>query len=174
MDVSVKGEYALRAVFDLAGRGGPDPVKIAEIAARQRIPQKFLELILSQLKQGGFLGSRRGADGGYFPSAPAAEHHRGGHLTPHRWTDFAWAEAAARKLAAGLPFPRALARGGARTLERHRQDDFRRSCQSLEGKERPAGRQLANLARNPDRDTGRHSSGAFCRLRWDRYLKTIR
>ena len=66
MDVSVKGEYALRAVFDLAGRGGSDPIKIAEIAARQRIPQKFLELILSQLKQGGFLGSRRGADGGYF------------------------------------------------------------------------------------------------------------
>ena len=70
MDVSVKGEYALRAVFDLAGRGGPDPVKIAEIAARQRIPQKFLELILSQLKQGGFLGSRRGADGGYFLAGP--------------------------------------------------------------------------------------------------------
>ena len=70
MDASVKGEYALRAVFDLAGRGGPDPVKIAEIAARQRIPQKFLELILSQLKQGGFLGSRRGADGGYFLARP--------------------------------------------------------------------------------------------------------
>jgi Rrf2 family cysteine metabolism transcriptional repressor len=70
MDVSVKGEYALRAVFDLAGRGDPDPVKIAEIAARQRIPQKFLELILSQLKQGGFLGSRRGADGGYFLARP--------------------------------------------------------------------------------------------------------
>ena len=70
MDVSVKGEYALRAVFDLAGRSGSDPVKIAEIAARQRIPQKFLELILSQLKQGGFLGSRRGADGGYFLARP--------------------------------------------------------------------------------------------------------
>ncbi len=71
MDVSVKGEYALRAVFDLAGRGGSDPVKIAEIAARQKIPQKFLELILSQLKQGGFLGSRRGADGGYFLARPS-------------------------------------------------------------------------------------------------------
>ncbi len=70
MDVPVKGEYALRAVFDLAGRGGSAPVKIAEIAARQRIPQKFLELILAQLKQGGFLGSRRGADGGYFLARP--------------------------------------------------------------------------------------------------------
>ncbi len=66
MDVSVKGEYALRAVFDLACRESSDPVKIAKIAERQQIPQKFLELILSQLKQGGFLGSRRGADGGYF------------------------------------------------------------------------------------------------------------
>ena len=66
MDVSVKGEYALRAVFDLASRDDHEPVKIAKIAERQQIPQKFLELILSQLKQGGFLGSRRGADGGYF------------------------------------------------------------------------------------------------------------
>ena len=73
MDVSVKGEYALRAVFDLAGRAGAGPVKIAEIAARQEIPQKFLELILAQLKQGGFLGSRRGAEGGYFlAKAPEA------------------------------------------------------------------------------------------------------
>ena len=71
MDISVKGEYALRAVFDLACRGGSDPVKIASIAARQRIPQKFLELILSQLKQAGILSSRRGADGGYFLARPA-------------------------------------------------------------------------------------------------------
>ena len=71
MDISVKGEYALRAVFDLACRGSSDPVKIAAIAARQRIPQKFLELILSQLKQAGILNSRRGADGGYFLARPA-------------------------------------------------------------------------------------------------------
>lgn len=66
MDVSVKGEYALRAVFELACRDSDQPVKIAKIAERQQIPQKFLESILSQLRQGGFLGSRRGADGGYF------------------------------------------------------------------------------------------------------------
>ena len=71
MDVSVKGEYALRAVFDLACRNAPDPTKIAKIAERQKIPQKFLELILSQLKQSGFLGSKRGADGGYFLARPA-------------------------------------------------------------------------------------------------------
>jgi Rrf2 family protein len=65
MDISVKGEYALRAVFELCSRGSSDPIKIADIAAKQGIPQKFLELILSQLKQGGFLNSRRGANGGY-------------------------------------------------------------------------------------------------------------
>ena len=41
------------------------PVKIAEIARRQKIPQKFLELILAGLKQNGFVDSRRGAEGGY-------------------------------------------------------------------------------------------------------------
>jgi len=65
MNISVKGEYALQAIFDLAANGGSEPVKIAEIARRQKIPQKFLELILASLKQGGFVESRRGAEGGY-------------------------------------------------------------------------------------------------------------
>lgn len=65
MNISVKGEYALLAIFDLASSPGPEPVKIAEIARRQKIPQKFLELILASLKQGGFVESRRGAEGGY-------------------------------------------------------------------------------------------------------------
>lgn len=65
MTTSVKGEYALHALLDLATQESNGPVKIAEIARRQKIPQKFLELILSGLKQGGFVESRRGADGGY-------------------------------------------------------------------------------------------------------------
>ncbi len=65
MNISVKGEYALQAIFDLAANAGVEPVKIAEIARRQKIPQKFLELILASLKQGGFVESRRGAEGGY-------------------------------------------------------------------------------------------------------------
>src|SRR5437870_10820520 len=65
MNISVKSDYALRAVFDLASQPQGDPVKIADIARRQRIPQKFLELILASLKQGGFVESRRGAEGGY-------------------------------------------------------------------------------------------------------------
>ena len=76
MNFSVKGEYALQAIFDLAahqGRSGSpnQPIKIADIARRQKIPQKFLELILAGLKQGGFVESRRGADGGYLLARPA-------------------------------------------------------------------------------------------------------
>jgi Rrf2 family cysteine metabolism transcriptional repressor len=65
MNISVKGEYALQAIFDLASSTSSEPVKIADIARRQKIPQKFLELILANLKQGGFVESRRGAEGGY-------------------------------------------------------------------------------------------------------------
>jgi Rrf2 family protein len=65
MNISVKGEYALQAIFDLACQPAGQPVRIADIARRQKIPQKFLELILAGLKQSGFVESRRGAEGGY-------------------------------------------------------------------------------------------------------------
>jgi Rrf2 family cysteine metabolism transcriptional repressor len=65
MNISVKGDYALHAIFDLALQKFGEPIKIADIAKRQKIPQKFLELILAGLKQGGFVESRRGAEGGY-------------------------------------------------------------------------------------------------------------
>jgi len=71
MNISVKGEYALQAVFDLCCQPSGQPVKIADIARRQKIPQKFLELILASLKQGGFVESRRGAEGGYLLARPA-------------------------------------------------------------------------------------------------------
>lgn len=71
MNTSVKGEYALHAILDLALQRRNEPVKIADIARRQSIPQKFLELILASLKQGGFVESRRGAEGGYLLAKPA-------------------------------------------------------------------------------------------------------
>ena len=55
MNISVKGDYALEALFDLAQQRPGDPVKIADIARRRKIPQKFLELILAGLKQGWFV-----------------------------------------------------------------------------------------------------------------------
>src|SRR5438270_5039103 len=71
MNISVKGEYALQAILDLAVHTGAGPIKIADVARRQKIPQKFLELILAGLKQGGFVESRRGAEGGYMLARPA-------------------------------------------------------------------------------------------------------
>ncbi len=72
LSISVKAQYALRALFDLTlHQSGTQPVKIAAIAQRQNIPQKFLELILASLRQGGFVESRRGAEGGYLLARPA-------------------------------------------------------------------------------------------------------
>ena len=65
MSVSHKCQYALRAIFELARRHGNGPTSIREIADAQAIPPKFLELILSQLRKGGFIESRRGVRGGY-------------------------------------------------------------------------------------------------------------
>ena len=72
MHISVKGEYALQAIFDLASQRPGEPIRIADIARRQKIPQKFLEVILAGMKQAGFVESRRGAEGGYL-LARAAE-----------------------------------------------------------------------------------------------------
>jgi Rrf2 family transcriptional regulator, cysteine metabolism repressor len=65
MIVSKKSRYALRAVFELAKRFEQGPTKIAEIARLQAIPPRFLEGILCQLKQGGYVESVRGKEGGY-------------------------------------------------------------------------------------------------------------
>ena len=65
MSVSSKCYYALRAVYALAEHASPEPMKIAEIAEKEQIPIRFLEVILNQLKGGGFVQSRRGAEGGY-------------------------------------------------------------------------------------------------------------
>jgi Rrf2 family protein len=64
--VPQKSQYALRAIFELSMRFGRGPVKIADIARAQAIPVRFLEVILSQLKQGGFVESQRGSEGGYY------------------------------------------------------------------------------------------------------------
>jgi Rrf2 family protein len=70
--VSQKCQYALRAIFELAKRYGKGPVRIGDIARAQAIPPRFLEVILNQLRQAGFVESRRGNEGGYFLArAPA-------------------------------------------------------------------------------------------------------
>jgi Rrf2 family transcriptional regulator, cysteine metabolism repressor len=70
MIVSKKSRYAMRAVFELAKQYGKGPVKIGEIARVQAIPPRFLEVILCQLKQGGYVESVRGKEGGYMLARP--------------------------------------------------------------------------------------------------------
>jgi len=73
MQISQKCQYALRAVFELAVRAKEAPIKVGDIAEAQAIPVRFLEVILNQLKRGGFLESRRGNAGGYALARPADE-----------------------------------------------------------------------------------------------------
>jgi len=71
MRLSRKCQYALRAVFELAWRNAEQPVKIHEIADAQNMPPRFLEVILNELRHGGFVDSRRGNEGGYILARPA-------------------------------------------------------------------------------------------------------
>jgi Rrf2 family protein len=63
--LSRKARYALRALYALAARPGEGPVLIADLAERERIPRKFLEAILLELKNAGILQSKKGKGGGY-------------------------------------------------------------------------------------------------------------
>lgn len=65
MKVSQKGLYALEALMLLARRYGEGAVKIREIAEDETLPEKFLELILLELKHARVVESVRGANGGY-------------------------------------------------------------------------------------------------------------
>ena len=68
-----KTRYALRALLYLVERGGGKPVQIADIAATQQVPRKYLELIMIDLKTAGSVVSRRGPGGGYGLARPAAD-----------------------------------------------------------------------------------------------------
>jgi Rrf2 family protein len=65
MRISKKGLYALQALMSLSRHYPQSAVKIHEIATEERIPEKFLELILLDLKTARFVESERGARGGY-------------------------------------------------------------------------------------------------------------
>jgi Rrf2 family protein len=70
--ISAKSDYAVRAATELAAADG-GPVKGEALATAQSIPQKFLENILSDLRQAGIVRSQRGAEGGYWLARPAEE-----------------------------------------------------------------------------------------------------
>jgi Rrf2 family protein len=60
-----KSKYGLKAVLYLAAQRDRGPISVAEVAASERIPRKFLEAILVDLKRHGVLQSRKGKSGGY-------------------------------------------------------------------------------------------------------------
>jgi Rrf2 family protein len=63
--ISKKAKYGLKAMMRLAREYGRGPVLIADLAAEESIPKKFLEFILLELKQKGMLQSKKGKGGGY-------------------------------------------------------------------------------------------------------------
>jgi Rrf2 family protein len=67
MNLSKRGEYALRALIDLgiASELGWPMLQVSELAAKEKLPIKFLEQIFAQLKAAGYVESRRGKFGGY-------------------------------------------------------------------------------------------------------------
>lgn len=68
-----RSRYALRALIFIARSGGVEPVPISAIAADQKLPRKFLEAILLDLKNGGLVNSFRGKMGGYRLARPASQ-----------------------------------------------------------------------------------------------------
>ena len=68
-----KTRYALRSVLFLAEEDGGASVQLARIAETQRVPPKYLELIMLQLKKAGLVESTRGPRGGYKLARPPAE-----------------------------------------------------------------------------------------------------
>jgi Rrf2 family protein len=66
-----KGKYGLKAMVHLAGLLPGEPALVAEIAAANNIPKKFLDAILGELRKAGFVHSKKGKGGGFVLARPA-------------------------------------------------------------------------------------------------------
>ena len=71
--LSQKARYALHALIVLAEHTGDAPMQIADVAEEARVPRKFLEAILLDLKKRGIVKSTRGRSGGYLLGKPARD-----------------------------------------------------------------------------------------------------
>jgi Rrf2 family transcriptional regulator, cysteine metabolism repressor len=65
MRISTKGDYGVRALIELSHRFGQGTTQSAEIAARQHIPEPYLDQLLTTLRKAGFIRSVRGPQGGH-------------------------------------------------------------------------------------------------------------
>jgi len=74
--VSMKADYALRAMLELASAQGRGPIQSSEVAARRGIPESYLEQLMTGLRRAGLVASARGPSGGHYlarhPSAITA------------------------------------------------------------------------------------------------------
>lgn len=79
MKLSKRGEYALRSLINLgiAAKVGRSLVRVTELAKAEDLPIKFLEQVMQQLREAGFVESERGKHGGYRLAKPAARIHIG-------------------------------------------------------------------------------------------------
>jgi Rrf2 family protein len=75
MKISQKGLYALQAMMMLARRYNQGAIRIRDIAYEENLPEKFLELILLEMKNARMVESIRGAKGGYALRRPPSEIH---------------------------------------------------------------------------------------------------
>jgi len=108
---STRDAYGLRAIVELARQEEGVPLQSREIAARQAIPQAYLDQLLVSLRRAGLVKSVRGAGGGYLLARPAEELTVADVLRPlssdlfsDRWE----ADAGAQSTVTGI-FHRALA-----------------------------------------------------------------
>ncbi|MBA3791777.1 MAG: RrF2 family transcriptional regulator [Actinomycetota bacterium] len=73
MRLTQKSKYAVRALVELALNECASPLGVAEVARRQRIPERFLEQIFGDLRRANVIKSQRGAHGGYRFAMPTEE-----------------------------------------------------------------------------------------------------
>ena len=73
MLVSMRGDYGVRALIDLAQRYNQGPVQSSGIASRQGIPEPYLDQLLTTLRKAGFIHSTRGPQGGHVLARPPRE-----------------------------------------------------------------------------------------------------
>lgn len=68
-----KGKYGLKAMVALAGADPDTPMLVGDIVAQNAIPKRFLDAILTELRNAGLVRSRKGPRGGYALAVPAAQ-----------------------------------------------------------------------------------------------------
>lgn len=80
MKISTKGRYALRVMLDLAQHYNEGNISLKDIAERQELSMKYLEMIAGIMNRAGYLNSQRGKTGGYQLKYPPEEYQVGAIL----------------------------------------------------------------------------------------------